>query len=353
MFWKGRRVFITGNTGFKGSWLSLWLNHLGADVAGYALAPSTTPNLFDVARIGSFVPTTLADICDLEKLTAALRHHHPEVIIHLAAQPLVRASYATPLETYRTNVLGTATLLEASRFCDSVRAIVVVTTDKCYENREWVWAYRENDALGGHDPYSSSKACAELVVSSWRKSFFPPAEYWKHHVAVATARAGNVIGGGDWSADRLIPDIVRSFLAGDCVTVRNPKATRPWQHVLEPLHGYLLIAQHLIERGVACGQAWNFGPHYEDAKPVEWLVERIVAQWGSKTSWRIDLSEQPHEAQTLKLDWTKARHDLGWSPVMSLDEALKATVDWYRAWTDGAEMKTYTERQIRQYLQRA
>lgn len=353
MFWQGRRVFITGHTGFKGGWLSLWLNLLGAEIAGYSLAPLATPNLFRIAGVDQFTDTTIADICDLDALITALRRHRPEILFHLAAQPLVRASYVTPLETYRCNVLGTCTLLEAARACDSVRAIVVITTDKCYENREWVWAYRENDALGGYDPYSNSKACTELAVSAWRQSFFSPAEYLKHGVALASARAGNVIGGGDWSMDRLVPDVVRSFLADEPAHIRNPKATRPWQHVLEPLRGYLALAKRLVEDGVAFAEAWNFGPSYEDAKPVEWIVDQLAAQWGSGAKWKIDRSEQPHEAQTLRLDWSKSMHALGWSPVMALEEGLRFTIGWHRAWHQGADMKKYTEKQIQQYMQLA
>jgi CDP-glucose 4,6-dehydratase len=333
-FWQRRKVLLTGHTGFKGSWLALWLQHLGSEVAGYALAPHTTPSLFSAANVAEGMTSVIGDLVDLPRLKDALSSHRPEIVLHLAAQSLVRASYRDPIGTYETNVLGTARVLEAVRSCDSVRAVVIVTTDKCYENREWVWPYRENDALGGHDPYSNSKACAELVTGAYRNSFFPLERYAEHRVAVATARAGNVIGGGDWSADRLMADIVRAFETGATLQIRNPKATRPWQHVLEPLRGYLTLAEKLHEHGPKFSGAWNFGPHYNDAQPVEWIVEHLASRWrsqdGNPPKWEIDRGQHPHEANMLKLDWTKASHELDWHPVLSLPEALDITLDWYQ-----------------------
>ena len=334
-FWRDRKVFLTGHTGFKGSWLSLWLQQLGAQVMGYALPPHTSPSLFAIADVAQGMTSVLGDLADLDKLQAALVQHQPEIVLHLAAQSLVRASYQDPIRTYETNVLGTARLLQAVRACPSVRAVVIITTDKVYENQEWVWAYRENDLLGGHDPYSNSKACAEFVTSAFRNSFFSPAKYAEHKVAVASARAGNVIGGGDWAADRLIVDIVRAFTSGATLRIRNPNATRPWQHVLEPLRGYLTLAQKLHEQGTQFSGAWNFGPRYEDAKSVQWIVEHMAAHWNASPSatpprWQIDDGVHPHEANMLSLDWTHASHDLGWQPALSLSQALDLTLDWYR-----------------------
>lgn len=352
-FWQGRRVFLTGHTGFKGSWLSLWLQQLGAEVVGYALAPHTTPNLFAAAEVAEGMTSGIGDLSDLSRLKEALARHRPEIVLHLAAQSLVRASYQNPIGTYETNVLGTARLLEAVRSCDSVRAVVIVTTDKCYENREWVWPYRENDALGGYDPYSNSKACAELVTSAYRNSFFPVERYSEHRVAIASARAGNVIGGGDWSADRLICDIVRAFRSGHTLEIRNPKATRPWQHVLEPLRGYLALAENLYRHGTKFSGAWNFGPHYDDAKPVEWIVEHMASRWtshsGQPPSWQTDRGDHPHEAQMLKLDWTKASLELGWHPVLSLTEALDMTLDWYQGVQAGDDARQKCFSQIEAY----
>jgi CDP-glucose 4,6-dehydratase len=352
-FWQGRRVFLTGHTGFKGGWLALWLQHLGAEVAGYALEPHTTPSLFARANVAQGMASFIGNLNDLPRLKSALADHKPEIVFHLAAQSLVRASYQNPIATYETNVLGTARVLEAVRSCDSVRAVVVVTTDKCYENREWLWPYRENDALGGHDPYSNSKACAELVTSAYRNSFFPPARYAEHGVAIATARAGNVIGGGDWSADRLIADIVRAFETGETLQIRNPRATRPWQHVLEPLRGYLTLAEKLHEQGPKFSGAWNFGPHYDDARAVEWIVEHLASRWtahdGKPPTWEIDRGPHPHEAQMLKLDWTKAAHDLDWHPVLSLPEALDFTLDWYQCVQRGENAREKCINQISAY----
>ncbi len=351
-FWRGRRVFLTGHTGFKGGWLSLWLQAMGARLTGYALAPSTQPSLFEVACVASDMQSVIEDICDFEAMQTHLSQCEPEIVFHLAAQPLVRASYQDPLGTYRTNVMGTANLLECVRSCKSVRAVVVVTTDKCYENREWPWAYREIDRLGGYDPYSSSKACAELVVRSYRNSFFSLNRYQEHGVALATARAGNVIGGGDWASDRLIADLMRGFSTGSSVLIRNPHAIRPWQHVLEPLRGYLALAQALYERGVEYAEAWNFGSHYADAKPVEWIATWLAAEWGDGAKWELDCHPHPHEAHTLKLDCSKAAMALGWQPVLSLEEALGMTLQWYRNYSQSGDPRGYTIGQIAEYVRR-
>lgn len=353
MSWKAKRVLVTGHTGFKGSWMSLWLGQLGCEVCGYSLEPPTHPSLFEDAQVAAGIRSEIGDIRDLERMQAIFDSFRPEVVFHMAAQPLVRASYADPVGTYSTNVLGTVNVLEAIRNCGSVRAGVVITTDKCYENREWVWGYRESDTLGGYDPYSNSKACAELVVSAYRNSFFPAAEYSRHGVALASVRAGNVIGGGDWAEDRLVPDIMRAFSAGHPVYIRNPHSTRPWQHVLEPLRGYLRVAERLLETGAADGEAWNFGPDPSDAKPVEWIVARLAKEWGEGASWELDQALQPHEADKLQLDWSKAAARLGWRPAMPLAEALKLTAEWYRARREGKSMREFTESQIRYYEERA
>jgi CDP-glucose 4,6-dehydratase len=352
-FWQGRRVLITGHTGFKGSWLSLWLEHLGANVCGVALNPPTDPNLFTQARVAQGVRSEISDIRDLERLKSIVNEYCPEIVFHLAAQALVRDSYNDPVGTYATNVLGTVNLLESVRACDSVRVVVVITSDKCYKNEEWVWAYRESDQLGGYDPYSNSKACAELVVSSYRSSFFPPAQYHKHGVAIASARAGNVIGGGDWAKDRLIPDIMRSFAAKEIVKIRRPDAVRPWQHVLEPISGYLRLAERLITGGIQYSGAWNFGPDYTNAKPVRWIVERLTKDWGEDGKWEIDTEESPHEAQSLKLDWSKASASLDWNPVLPLTEALRLTVDWYRRLNRNEDPRAVTLEQLYLFIQQS
>jgi CDP-glucose 4,6-dehydratase len=349
-FWRGKRVLVTGHTGFKGGWLSLWLQSLGAEVSGYALPPPTNPSLFEVASVDrGMVASHLADIRDLPSLKAALRAGRPEVVFHLAAQPLVRHSYADPVETYATNVMGTVHLLEAIRASAGVRAVVNVTTDKCYENREWVWGYREGDPLGGHDPYSSSKGCAELVTAAYRDSFFNAAEHARHGVALATARAGNVIGGGDWAMDRLVPDMIRAFSRGEAVVIRSPQAIRPWQHVLEPLWGYLTLAERLWEHGPAFAESWNFGPNDQDARPVQWIVQRLVEQWGDGAAWQLDERPQPHEATSLKLDCSKARARLDWRPRWELGLALDRIVAWYRAYAQGEDMQALTLAQIAEF----
>jgi CDP-glucose 4,6-dehydratase len=348
-FWAGKKVFVTGHTGFKGSWLSLWLQELGAEVTGYALAPATKPSMFYVARVAARMRSVEGDVRDLRGLWGAMSEAAPELVIHMAAQPLVRRSYVDPIETYSTNVMGTVNVLEAIRRTPSVRAVVNVTSDKCYENREWVWGYRENESMGGYDPYSSSKGCAELVTSAWRNSFFNPGEYDEHQVALASARAGNVIGGGDWAEDRLVPDILRALSEQRPVAIRNPNAVRPWQHVLEPLSGYLVLAQKLMERGVEYDGAWNFGPLDEDAKPVQWIVERFIQQWDSNAKWQLDGAEHPHEAHHLKLDCSKARARLDWQPKWNLSRAIEAIAKWQRAYLDRQDMREVTLAQIRQF----
>lgn len=348
-FWRGRKVFVTGHTGFKGSWLCLWLQNLGAEITGYALKPPTSPSLFEVAGVAQGMTSIEGDVRDLRAIGEAMRTAAPEIVIHMAAQPLVRYSYENPVETYETNVMGTVNVLEAVRTTPSVRAVVNITTDKCYENREWVWGYREADPMGGYDPYSSSKGCAELVSAAYRSSFFNPVDYEKHRVAVATARAGNVIGGGDWAADRLIPDILGAFSQGRPVSMRNPYSIRPWQHVLEPLHGYLILAERLYEDGSKYAEAWNFGPADEDARPVGWIVKQMAERWGASASYQIADAGHRHEAAFLKLDISKARSQLGWSPRWSLAVALSRIVDWHRAYLASDDMRSKSISQINEF----
>lgn len=344
-FWRGKRVFLTGHTGFKGSWLSLWLQSLGAEVHGLALTPPTTPNLFAVAQVASGMAShTIGDIRDLATVQQAMQASQADIVIHMAAQPLVRLSYAEPVETYATNVMGTVHVLESARHTPSVKAVVVVTTDKCYENKEWLWGYREIEPMGGHDPYSNSKGCAELVTSAYRKSFLQSSG-----IAVASARAGNVIGGGDWAADRLVPDILRAFEQNQPVIIRNPHATRPWQHVLEPLSGYLVLAERLYADGQTFAEGWNFGPKDDDARPVQWIVEHMVNSWGSGASWQQDGGVHPHEANYLKLDISKAKSRLNWQPRWALATALKKITEWHEKWLAGSDMNQVTLEQINQY----
>lgn len=347
--WKGRRVFMTGHTGFKGGWMSLWLAKLGATVRGYALDPYTTPNLLDAAKVGSVIEDTRGDILDRAKIAQSMAEFAPEIVIHMAAQPLVRLSYVDPIGTYATNVLGTGHVLEAVRNCPSVRAVVSVTTDKCYENKEWHWGYRENEPLGGYDPYSSSKACAELVTSAYRQSFFNVAQFAEHRCGIATGRAGNVIGGGDWSDDRLIPDLVRGFLRGDDVHIRRPNSIRPWQHVLEPVWGYMRIAEEIFKGNAACATAWNFGPADDDAWPVGRIAEKMVQVWGDGARWTLDSDPGAHEAGYLKLDASKARAELGWHPSLHIGTTLEWLVNWYKAQQHGEDMHAYTLQQIADY----
>lgn len=343
-FWRGKRVFLTGHTGFKGGWLSLWLQSMGAELHGLALEAPTTPNLFTEARVGDGMGSTIGDIRDYETVRAAMAAFRPDIVIHMAAQPLVRLSYLEPVTTYATNVMGTVHVLEAARTVGSVRAIVNVTTDKCYENKEWAWGYREDEPMGGYDPYSNSKGCSELVTSAYRRSFLQ-----KSGIALASGRAGNVIGGGDWAADRLVPDILRAFEREEAVVIRNPHATRPWQHVLEPLSGYLTLAERLYTDGQSWAEGWNFGPHDDDARPVQWIVEHMVASWGRGASWRLDGGEHPHEAHYLKLDISKAKASLGWRPSWSLATALQHITAWHQAWLAHADVQQLCLQQIQQY----
>lgn len=342
--WRGRRVLVTGHTGFKGSWLSLWLQSLGADVTGFALPAPTEPSLFEAARIGDLVKHVVGDVRDFTAVRATIEAARPELVFHLAAQPLVRLSYAEPVETYATNVMGTVHVLEAARRAGEVKGIVCVTSDKCYANREWVWPYRESDPMGGHDPYSSSKGCAELAVAAWRSSYFEA-----DGPALATVRAGNVIGGGDWAADRLIPDLIRAFEAGAAPLIRSPDAVRPWQHVLEALGGYIAIAERLMAGEHSFADAWNFGPSDEDARPVGWIVERMRAAWGGGDAPVLDSGPRPHEAGLLRLDSSKARAALGWRPALSLDRALEWIVAWHKAVGAGDDAREVTLRQIADY----
>jgi CDP-glucose 4,6-dehydratase len=349
--WQERRVFLTGHTGFKGSWLALWLSRLGAQIRGYALDPCTEPNLFNLASVGTVVEDIRGDVRDHAKLEASMTEFAPEVVFHLAAQPIVRRSYADPVGTYGTNVMGTVHLMEAIRKTPSVRAVVCVTTDKCYQNQEWIWPYRETDPLGGYDPYASSKACAELISAAYRSSFFAVARLHEHKVAVATARAGNVIGGGDWSEDRLIPDLIRGFRSGEPVLIRRPNAIRPWQHVLDPLHGYMMLAQELLKQNAQFASSYNFGPSDEDVWPVERIATKLVHIWGNGASWICDSVPSVHEDHVLRLDASKARVELGWKPRLKIEAALEWTMDWYRAWNQGDNMAEFTEKQIVEYEQ--
>ena len=348
-FWQGKRVFLTGHTGFKGGWLSLWLQQLGAKVTGYALEAPTTPSLFEVAGVARGMVSIIGDVRDGEALKRAMAQARPEIVIHMAAQPLVRYSYVNPVETYATNVMGVVNLLEAVRATPGVRSVVNVTSDKCYENREWPWGYRENEAMGGYDPYSNSKGCAELVTAGYRSSFFNAEKYAEHGIALGSGRAGNVIGGGDWAMDRLIPDMLRAIGAGQPVMIRNPHSIRPWQHVLEPLSGYLTLAEKLYTEGPVHAEGWNFGPHDTDAKPVEWIIERMTQEWGAGASWSLDGQNHPHEATYLKLDCSKARGQLGWHPRWDIGQTIAKIVEWHKACDQGADMRAMTLAQITTY----
>ena len=348
-FFNGKKVLITGHTGFKGSWLVVWLRELGAELAGFALEPATSPSLFEILQLKDQVESYIGDIVDYKKLENVVKRVEPDIVFHMAAQSLVKPSYENPLETYTVNVIGTANLLEACRHTESVKAIINVTSDKCYENDGGKKGYKENDPMGGYDPYSSSKGCAELVSSSFSRSFFNPDEYGGHGKALATVRAGNVIGGGDWASDRLIPDCVRAFLSGNKIKIRYPDAVRPWQHVLEPLNGYLLLAKYLYEEGGEYSGGWNFGSHASDTKSVRWIVERVIELWGDQALWEVDSNRNSYEATHLRLNWEKANTRLGWTPKWNLEFTLEKTIEWYKRFKNGDDMLPYTMEQIKSY----
>jgi len=348
-FWAGKRVYLTGHTGFKGGWLALWLTSLGATVKGYSLQPPTTPSLFEVANINDIVESDIGDIRDTDALQASMQSFKPDIVFHLAAQPLVRLSYKEPVDTFSANVMGTVNVLECVRNTASVRSVVVVTSDKCYDNKEWHWGYREGEALGGYDAYSASKACAELVTNAYRQSFFQ-AKGDASDCLIASARAGNVIGGGDWASDRLVPDVLNSLSAGEEIVIRNPNAIRPWQHVLEPLAGYMRLAQLLHTQGATFAEAWNFGPPESGAQTVKWVTTKLISHWGTGT-WRLEGGEHPHEATFLKLDCSKSREKLNWRPVWAPTEALMNTVNWHKAWTKNQTMQAASLKDIERYTQ--
>lgn len=348
-FWNGKKVFITGHTGFKGAWLSLWLSSLGARVTGYALDPPTTPSLYELCKIDKMVRSIKGDIRDYNHLLTVLQKTKPDIVIHLAAQPLVLYSYEQPVETYSTNVMGAVNLLDVVRNTKSVRAVLNVTTDKCYENKEWIWGYRENESLGGYDPYSSSKACSEIVTASYRNSYFNPKDYKKHGVLIATARAGNVIGGGDWAENRVIPDCVRAILSNRKIIIRNPNSIRSWQHVLEPLTGYLILSQRLYEGDLIAADAWNFGADDVDAKRIEWMVKTFCRLWGKGATYSVIKSKPFHEAQYLKLDCSKAKMHLDWKPYWNHKKALESIVEWTKGYREGRDSKTLCLKQINEY----
>lgn len=345
-FWKGKKVFLTGHTGFKGSWLSFWLLRLKSEVVGYSLAPETNPSLFGILKLEQKMRSIIADVRDQNSITSAISEAQPDIIIHMAAQPLVRKSYLEPIATYATNVMGTVHVLEAARTVGKAGAVLVVTSDKCYENREWIWGYREHDRIGGHDPYSSSKGCAEIVTNSYRSSYFGAAE-----IGLATARAGNVVGGGDWSEDRLIPDIFRALEKAEPPLIRNPQAVRPWQHALEPLSGYLCLIEELYKKRSQYSDSWNFGPRDEDAQTVASIADQLCEHWGDDARWTKDTSLSQHEANYLKLDVTKAWNELKWKPVLRLQTALRFVVEWHKSWIGGADMVKVTDKQISEYLE--
>jgi CDP-glucose 4,6-dehydratase len=347
-FWLGKKVFITGHTGFKGSWLSLWLQSLGADVTGFALEPPTNPSLFEVANVGDGMVSIHGDVRDLDSLQSSILDANPEIVFHMAAQALVRYSYVHPVETYSTNVMGTVNLLEAVRLTPSVRAVINITSDKCYENNDQVSGYSEDSRMGGFDPYSSSKGCAELVTAAYRNSFFPTESYHVHGVALASCRAGNVLGGGDWAQNRLIPDFILAIAKGQPVKIRNPQSVRPWQHVLDPLSGYLLLAERLFVHGPIYAEGWNFGPN-DDAKSVSFLLYHWIQSWGKGASWTLDTDSHPHEAHSIKLDCTKANTRLGWHPKWPLAVALDNVVAWQKQYEQGANMRAVTLSQIKAY----
>jgi len=348
-FWNRRKVLITGHTGFKGSWLSLLLTRLGSNIFGYSLDPPTKPNLFELSKIDKLVNSHIADIRDYETLQKVLRKVKPEIVIHMAAQPLVRESYRVPRETYEINVMGTINLLDAVRKTDGIRVVLNITSDKCYENREWLWGYRENEQIGGYDPYSNSKGCCELVTSCFRNSYFNPQNYKQHGVALASARAGNVIGGGDWAEDRLIPDFIRSLCKREKIIIRNPFAVRPWQHVLDPLTGYLLLCEKLYEKGDIYSEAWNFGPEEKDAKNVAWLINFLCKKWGDGASWEIDSHPNVHESNYLRLDCSKAKSLLDWNSLWNIETTLNSIVEWTNSYFSGKDIRDECFSQMEKY----
>lgn len=348
-FYNGKKVLLTGHTGFKGSWMSILLDLLGADLYGYALPPNTQPNLYTIAGVDEIIDSTLGDIRDLETLSNTIEKVRPEIIIHLAAQPLVQESYKNPKETYEINVMGTVNLLEVVRRVSGIKAVLNVTTDKCYENKEWYWAYRENEPLGGFDPYSNSKACSELVTSAYRNSFFNFMNSGSNKVCLASARAGNVLGGGDWASDRLIPDFIRAISQNNRIKIRNPASIRPWQHVMEPLTGYLLLCRQMFLNGPLFSEGFNFGPEETDCRNVEWLVKRICELWGNDAEYEIDERTYAHESTYLKLDCSKAKRMLEWSPSWNLDKSISMVVKWYKNYFDEKDMRTVTIQQIEEY----
>jgi CDP-glucose 4,6-dehydratase len=350
-FWQGREVLVTGHTGFKGGWLSLWLQLLGAKVVGLSIDPPTTPSLYKQAKIFDGMLSLHEDIRNGYAIKQIFKQYKPEIVFHLAAQPLVKYSYREPLETYETNVMGTLKILEGIRSIDTVRSAIMITTDKCYENNEWKWGYRENDKMGGHDPYSSSKAATEILISSYRKSFFPPNEYDQHRTSIASARAGNVIGGGDWANDRLIPDTIRAFQNRKKVNIRNPNSIRPWQHVIGLLTGYMILAERMTKYGSEFSQAWNFGPQDQDTRKVEWVVRKFSEYWGEGSSWAVDNNEHPHEANFLKLDCSKSHLQLDWWPKWNLSHSLKKVVEWHKAAEKNEDMRKICINQINEYME--
>jgi CDP-glucose 4,6-dehydratase len=349
-FWEGKTVLVTGHTGFKGGWVSLWLQRKGAKVCGYALEPPSTPSFFDVCDVADGMSSTIGDIRDYEFLKSTVKNLKPEIVIHMAAQALVRESYKNPVETIETNVMGTANILEVVRQTDCVRVVLIITSDKCYENREWLWGYREADRMGGRDPYSSSKGCAELITAAFRKSYFPKEEFGRHGVAVASARAGNVIGGGDWGKDRLVPDIVRAKMKGIPVEIRYPHAVRPWQHVLDPLDGYLSLIERLWEDGKTFAGGWNFGPNDSGCKPVSWILATLNSLWKGGVKWETDQDAvNPHEAHYLKLDCSKAATNIDWHPKLDIGSALTMVVEWYEGHSRKENMRDLSIRQLSRY----
>lgn len=350
-FWNGKRVFVTGHTGFKGAWLSTWLNHLGAEIVGYSLKSPTDPSLFELCNLRSLIKSIDGDIRDLDNLKYHIGKSNPEIVFHLAAQSLVRRSYKEPVETYASNVMGTVNLLESIRTVGGVKVAVIVTSDKCYDNKEWLWGYRENEPMGGYDPYSSSKGCAELVTQAYRKSYFSEDKYNEHGTILVSTRAGNVIGGGDWAEDRIVPDCVRALMKNNAIRIRYPESIRPWQHVLDLLRGYLILARMSYVCGSVYSGAWNFGPHQNAEVSVKYLVESIIQDWNGGGEWLKDKNEQPHEAHYLRLDCSKAKMKLGWTPLWSFREAVKKTVEWYKAYNSNEDMLKISINQINNYQQ--